>query len=72
MSRYVATHSDAVATAELAIGMAIADTCKQTGLRAGPASDALIDAIIEQVQNPATAWAFKKLLEDATPKGTDQ
>lgn len=54
----------AESTARFAIQNAIATTCVDTGLRPGPAVDALIDEIIREVRSPAVGWAFKAIASD--------
>lgn len=53
---------DATATARTVILSAIAETGGKTGLRAGPAVDALIAAILREIADPSTKWAFQALL----------
>lgn len=52
---------DAEATLKFAIRDAIAMTAADTGLRAGAASEKLVDAVFQSITDKATAWAIKEL-----------
>lgn len=56
---------DAESTAKFAIRLAIAQTSRATGLVAGDASEALVDAVYQAIRDSATAWAFREVLGDA-------
>jgi hypothetical protein len=55
--------SDAKATVRFAIRDAIAETAHLTGLRAGTASERLIDAIYREITSPHLRWATHKVTE---------
>lgn len=58
--------TDAEATARFALLDAIAATASETGVRAGPGAEKLVDALLAAVREPATAWAFRALLPSST------
>ena len=55
------TRADAIATIKSMIYVAIANTASQTGLRAGPVSELLIDEIVVQITHPSIQWVWKEI-----------
>lgn len=56
------TAGNALATVRFEIHDAIAFTCTDTGLRPGPGTEALIDAIVAKLKDPACQWAFRAVV----------
>lgn len=52
---------DAVATLEFAILNAIVNTCGKTGVRPGPACDALVQAISLEIRSDVYSWVLQEL-----------
>ncbi len=57
------TIDDARATVRTAIISALATTCEQTGIRAGAASDVLVDEILRELEDISTRWALAILAQ---------
>ncbi len=57
------------ATARGALLDAMVRTSHVTGLRAGPASEQLLEALLEAVTDRPTAWAFEELAREAREEG---
>jgi hypothetical protein len=53
--------TDAEATVRAAILEALASNADQTGLIAGPATEQVVDAIVEGLVAPETVWATREL-----------
>jgi len=61
------SESSATLTLKGAILDAIVQTADKTGLRAGPASDALQQALFETLTGPQYRWSLKAVHDEAEP-----
>ena len=59
-----ASHEAARRTLSTQILSTLAKTCEHTGLRQGPATDALVDQLLVEITSPSVRWALA-LLGDA-------
>jgi hypothetical protein len=63
--------SDAERVARHAIRNAMTATSDLTGLRAGPAVDRLVDAILVELLSPSARWAILDLVAEACATSPD-
>lgn len=59
---------DAKATVRTAVLSAMASSSLETRLVMGPASDALLKAILDELESPAIAWALRVIGQRTEPK----
>lgn len=56
-------YGDACATMRSEIRMAIADTSHITGMRAGDASEALVESMFAKLHDKSIAWALREIID---------
>jgi len=61
LRRMYASHEDARRTLSTQIVSTLEKTCEHTGLRQGPATDALVDQLLVEITAPSARWALALL-----------